>query len=280
MVSMLPDNPCPKDDKDLRLFNQALLSRQAWWLISFPDNLCAQILKAKYFPNCDLIDAVFPSDSSPTWKAVEYGLQLLKKGLIWRIGDGKKVKIWRDQWILRETSLKLAGQKGRCRMRWVSEPINQEDRSWDVGLIYQVCQPCDVPEILRIKLPQYQSEDFLAWHYEKSGVFSVWSVYKVALKSQLPSNMGASSCSASGERSIWRRFGTQFQIRLRFLLGVWLKVATMCNRITRKMENNAICRICGLEEEDEFHAFISCTRARELRDRLRLEWLLPAEICW
>jgi hypothetical protein len=51
----------------------------------------------------------------------------------------------------------------------------------------------------------------------------------------------------------------------------------MCNRITRKMENNAICRICGLEEEDEFHAFISCTRARELRDRLRLEWLLPAE---
>lgn len=227
-----------------------------------------------------MIDAVFPSDSSPTCKAVEYGLQLLKKGLIWRIGDGKKVKIWRDQWILRETSLKLAGQKGRCRMRWVSEPINQEDRSWDVGLIYQVCQPCDVPEILRIKLPQYQSEDFLAWHYEKSGVFSVWSVYKVALKSQLPSNMGASSCSASGERSIWRRFGTQFQIRLRFLLGVWLKVATMCNRITRKMENNAICRICGLEEEDEFHAFISCTRARELRDRLRLEWLLPAEICW
>lgn len=151
-----------------------------------------------------MIDAVFPSDSSPTCKAVEYGLQLLKKGLIWRIGDGKKVKIWRDQWILRETSLKLAGQKGRCRMRWVSEPINQEDRSWDVGLIYQVCQPCDVPEILRIKLPQYQSEDFLAWHYEKSGVFSVWSVYKVALKSQLPSNMGASSCSASGERSIWR----------------------------------------------------------------------------
>jgi hypothetical protein len=37
--------------RDMRLFNQALLARQAWRLIQYPDTLCAQLLKAKYYPN-------------------------------------------------------------------------------------------------------------------------------------------------------------------------------------------------------------------------------------
>lgn len=36
------------------------------------------------------------------WQAIEYGLELLKKGIIWRIGDGAKVRIWRDPWIPRD----------------------------------------------------------------------------------------------------------------------------------------------------------------------------------
>jgi hypothetical protein len=36
---------------DMKLFNQALLARQAWRLIQYPDSLCAQLLKAKYYPN-------------------------------------------------------------------------------------------------------------------------------------------------------------------------------------------------------------------------------------
>jgi hypothetical protein len=47
---------------DIKLFNQALLVRQAWRLIQFPDILCARLLKAKYFPNGELVDTVFPAD--------------------------------------------------------------------------------------------------------------------------------------------------------------------------------------------------------------------------
>jgi hypothetical protein len=45
--------------RDMRLLNQALLARQAWHLINFPNTLCAQILKAKYYPNGSLLDTVF-----------------------------------------------------------------------------------------------------------------------------------------------------------------------------------------------------------------------------
>jgi hypothetical protein len=49
--------------QDMRLFNQALLSRQAWRLIQFPDSLCAQLLKAKYYQR-GTVDMVFPEDAS------------------------------------------------------------------------------------------------------------------------------------------------------------------------------------------------------------------------
>ena len=36
--------------RDFILFNQALLARQVWRLIAYPDSLCAQVLKARYYP--------------------------------------------------------------------------------------------------------------------------------------------------------------------------------------------------------------------------------------
>jgi hypothetical protein len=77
----------------MKLFNQALLARQAWRLLVKLNSLCARLLKSKYYPNGNLLDTVFPSDTSTSWKGVEHGLELLKKGVIWRIGDGEKIQI-------------------------------------------------------------------------------------------------------------------------------------------------------------------------------------------
>jgi len=78
---------------DFKLFNQALLARQAWRLIEFPESLCARLMKAKYFPNGNLLDTACPKQVSETWKAIMYGLDLLKKGTIWRVGSGTQIKI-------------------------------------------------------------------------------------------------------------------------------------------------------------------------------------------
>jgi hypothetical protein len=80
--------------RDLKLFNQALLSQQAWRLIQFSKSLCARVLKAKYYPMGQLVDTAFPTEVSPTWRAIMHGLDLLKKGIIWRIQSGSKVNIW------------------------------------------------------------------------------------------------------------------------------------------------------------------------------------------
>jgi hypothetical protein len=57
-------------------------------IAQFPYSLCAQLLKAQYYPTGDLIDTVFCSNPSATWQSVLHGLELLivlKKGIIWRI---------------------------------------------------------------------------------------------------------------------------------------------------------------------------------------------------
>lgn len=79
--------------RDMYGFNIAMLSRQIWRLIQSPDTLCARVLKARYFPNTHVLEAVPRSGISYTWRSLLHGLELVKEGYIWRIGDGTQVKI-------------------------------------------------------------------------------------------------------------------------------------------------------------------------------------------
>jgi hypothetical protein len=117
--------------RDMRIFNQALLARQAWRLVQHPDTLCAQILKARYYPNGFLLDTVFSGNGSSTWHAIEYGLELLKKGVIWRVGNGARIRAWRDPWIPRESCHVPRPPRRHCRYRWVSDFL-MPDGTWHV----------------------------------------------------------------------------------------------------------------------------------------------------
>jgi hypothetical protein len=86
-------------------------------------------MKAKYYRAGELVDTVFPMEVSPTWKAIEHGLELVKKGIIWRIQSGTKVQIWRDLWVPRKPSMMITLKKGRSRLCWVSQLMVTEDGS-------------------------------------------------------------------------------------------------------------------------------------------------------
>lgn len=134
--------------KDLKLFNQALLARQAWRLPLFPYSLCAQVLKAKYFPSGNLLDTVAAGEASQTWRATEHGLELLRKGVVWRVGDGSSIRIWRDNWLPCPLGMKPIGSVRTCRLRRVNHLIDQNSRSWDEALVRRFFFPCDAAEIL------------------------------------------------------------------------------------------------------------------------------------
>jgi hypothetical protein len=156
--------------RDMRLFNQALLARQAWRLLIFPNSLCARVLKARYFPHGNLVDTVFTGNPSSTWTAISHGLDLLKKGLVWRVGNGESIRVWRDSWLPRKANGKVLTPKGNNRIRRVSELIDAQGK-WNVEKIHDTFYPIDVDAILRIKPSLRGFDDILAWQPERSGIF-------------------------------------------------------------------------------------------------------------
>ncbi|CAL1377035.1 unnamed protein product [Linum trigynum] len=80
-------------------FNQALLAKIGWRILTDPDSLLAQVYKGKYFPNTSFLSATARSRPSWGWQSVLYGRQLLEKGLRWQIGNGQTASLLHSNWI-------------------------------------------------------------------------------------------------------------------------------------------------------------------------------------
>jgi hypothetical protein len=265
--------------KDLRLFNQALLARQAWRLIQFPDSLCAQLLKAKYYPNGNLIDTVFTGNASSTWLAIEHGLQLLKKGVLWRVGNGTKIRTWRDPWIPRG-DFKANAPRRSCRFRWVSDFLTATG-TWDSQRVNHYFSPEDAVKILQIKTSARNEDDFLSWAPEQTGIYTVRSGYRLALEEHLHGRgLEATSSRPNGERPSWKLIW-KCPVPPKVQDLVWKigrnALATQVNKHRRGIKTPPLCLICGQENEDTFHVFVRCPPARDLWNAMRETWDIPAD---
>jgi hypothetical protein len=85
--------------RDLEPFNMALLAKQGWRIMLNPDCLVAKVLKSKYFSKEDFLTSRLGSNPSFVWRSLWGAKYLVQTGMIWRVGDGKSVKIWGDKWI-------------------------------------------------------------------------------------------------------------------------------------------------------------------------------------
>ncbi|KAK1626172.1 hypothetical protein QYE76_000487 [Lolium multiflorum] len=149
---------------------------------------------------------VRPEDSggSSTWHAIEYGLELLKTGVIWRVGNGASIRIWRDPWIPKDSNHLPQTPRGRCRYRWVADFL-EADGTWNMQRLEQYFSAEDVKDILQIKPSRRNETDFVSWFPEKSGLFTVRSAYRLALhREMMRQDRGATSSRPDGARPSWR----------------------------------------------------------------------------
>jgi hypothetical protein len=164
--------------RDLHLFNIAMLARQGWRLLMNPESLCAQVLRAKYFPDGELVNATEKPGISYSWRSIVHGLDALKQGLIWRVGDGTLIDIWSDPWIPDGVTRRPITPRGNIVLTKVLELIDPVTGDWDKQLISEVFWEEDVNRILGIPI-KHGMADLLAWHYDSKGIFSVKLAYHV-----------------------------------------------------------------------------------------------------
>jgi hypothetical protein len=69
------------------------------------------------------------------------------EGLVWRIGDGQRVKVWEDKWIPREIT---AGHHPNKNVNMVSELLLPDGGGWNEEKLREVLFDVHVEDILKI----------------------------------------------------------------------------------------------------------------------------------
>lgn len=269
--------------RDFELFNLALLARQSWRILVSPNTLSARILKAVYFPSCSILEANLGNHPSQVWRSILEGRDIMKQGLVRRIGDGSSTEIWNTNWIPRPEFMRPMVSRVQDPPQLVSDLIDTANARWNMELVNQVFLPCDAAEILQIPICLRIVDDYWSWMHEKSGNFSVKSAYRMIVETKrrredwLEQRPGPSNRKEE-EKSWVKLWKTYVPAKLRVFLWrlVHHSIPTEDVRMHRNMSTSCTCAICGMPDSWR-HSLLECTAARcvwSLVDRELIEELM------
>ncbi|KAA3489007.1 reverse transcriptase [Gossypium australe] len=157
--------------RNMAKFNISLLAKQGWRIMNNTESLVAKVVKAKYFPDEQLLNSRLGNSSSYTWKSIWATKDVLRKGLIWRVGTDNNISVNCDAWIPNGVNLRLSLEVESMRDQFVSTLIDDNERIWKEDLIEDTFAEEDAVWILQIPLADVPHDDYLAWGGEASGVF-------------------------------------------------------------------------------------------------------------
>jgi len=251
--------------RDLTLFNKAMLGKQGWRLMTRPDSLCARVIKGKYYPNGEFLTATRKRKCSETWKAILFGREALKLGMIKRIGPGDTVNIWTDNWIVGLDSFKPTIRLESVSVERVQDLFRPGTREWDEQLVRSSFIYRDALEILKIKPGARMLEDVDAWAFERTGVYSVRSCYRALKKEQETTESYATGSAGSSDDARWwkKLWGLKIppKVRVFWWRAVHGYLPTKGELKRRHVANEDHCETCGEPGETLYHIALQCSYA-------------------
>ena len=163
--------------RDLKVFNKALLAKQAWRILNNTQSLMVQTLKSKYFPNSSFMDAKVSPNASFTWGSILSARDVIERGAKKVVGSGTSIDIWRDPWIPSLPNFRVLPRQGipSEAPRLASELMH--DGKWNSEVLSIHFSTWEVDAISRIPVANYACEDRWSWHYTRHGDLSVRSAY-------------------------------------------------------------------------------------------------------
>jgi hypothetical protein len=254
--------------RDIELFNLALLARQGWRILTNPDTLSAKILKAVYYPTSDFLTAELGSHPSQVWRAIMEGRETLAQGLIRRIGTGENTYAWDDNWIPRDGALRPFASRMAHPPPKVCDFMDQTARQWDEEKLNTWFFPLDVEVIKTIPISTRTQDDFWAWHYDRKGMFTVRSAYKMLVSTKERREAWLDETAANsdqqGRQNSWAKLW-HIQVPSKLRIFLWrlakhsLPTADTLHR--RHISPSSACAICGAEDSWR-HSLLDCTMSR------------------
>ena len=140
---------------------------------------------------------------SYAWKSILSARDVVRKGMVWRVGNGQSISIREDKWLLDQVCKtvmlpphSLPPDAKVCNL------IDLESGTWKVDQEQQQFTPLDAKLILSILLSAKLPPDCLIWSHKPTGVFTTRSAYKMLANSALANN--ASSSNPNPQKQFWR----------------------------------------------------------------------------
>jgi len=119
--------------------------------------------------------------SSGIWKGLLKNKKVMELDACISISNGLNIDVWNSLWILTLPNFKSMPNVNLLELPpfTVVELILPSARSWNSRLLYDLCDPDSIQNILNIHIPQVISFDKWSWAPSPSGLFSVKYVHKL-----------------------------------------------------------------------------------------------------
>ncbi|XP_026384372.1 uncharacterized protein LOC113279955 [Papaver somniferum] len=139
--------------RDLEKLNHALLTKMAWRICTQSDLLCVKVLKEKYFKDEDFLHIQKDkSNSSYIWRGVEVGLKHLQENTCMEVYNGKKTRIWLDNWIINLDIKPTPPCPSQQNYENVSELVSRNSNDWNMSLLQTLFSVEVVDKIVRMQV--------------------------------------------------------------------------------------------------------------------------------
>lgn len=133
-------------------------------------------------------------------------------------------------------------------------------RSWDIDRLKQVFWPMDVHAILSLSLSWSIAKNWLIWHYDRRGVYSIKTGYQCGLNSKL-----IQECSVSEQNTWWWKRLWNLNIPPKVKVFLWRvfynALLTASNLAKRRVLVDTICHRCIGGMKDLVHALFTCKKS-------------------
>jgi hypothetical protein len=116
---------------------------------------------------------------SYTWNNILKAGWILKKGGLWKIGNGETIKIWQDNWLPEQVGFKpWSVEDKRAPQKLVKDLILPISKEWNHGLINRLFLPFEAHQIFKLPIINTNYPDEFFWPRNKEGIYTFKSGYQ------------------------------------------------------------------------------------------------------
>ncbi|CAG7906352.1 unnamed protein product, partial [Brassica rapa] len=210
------------------------------------------------------------SRPSYAWRSILHGRELLSKGLIRDIGNGRSSNVWHVNWIIDPIPRTPNYRQDSVidLTLTISDLLLPNSSAWDAALVRRTFTDHDAEIILRLK-PNRMQEDGYKWGFTKDGIYTSRSGYRFV--DSLPEEDGSISTSLPPlEKYLWKSlWKIRAPPKIKHFLWKALSgaLAVMERLRSRGIQVDSACKVCNGGIESICHLLFSCPMAKDTWER-------------